>query len=63
MEKIGLRVTARKTKVMICGTGLAPCRVQANTHALSVVQEKAQTTASTAMAVFWCIRNTAGYND
>ena len=39
MEKKGLRVNAGKTKVMICGTGLDSCRVQANTHALSVVQE------------------------
>ena len=41
MEKKGLRVNAGKTKVMICGTVHAwtSCRVQANTHALSVVQE------------------------
>ena len=39
------------------------CRVQANTHALSVVQEWA-TTASTAMAAsFGSIRNAVGYND
>ena len=39
MEKKGLRVNAGKLKVMICGTGLTSCRVQGNTHALSVVQE------------------------
>ena len=37
MEKKGLRVNAGKTKVMICGTGLD--LLQANTYALSVVQE------------------------
>ena len=30
MEKKGLRVNAEKTKIMICGTGLDPCRVQAS---------------------------------
>ena len=40
MEKKGLRVNAGKTKVMICGSqAWTSCRVQANTHALSVVQE------------------------
>ena len=39
MEKKGLRVNAGKTKVMICGTGLTSCKVQANTHAQSVFKE------------------------
>ena len=38
-EKKGLWVNAGKLIVMICGTGLTSCRVQANTHALSVLQE------------------------
>ena len=39
VEKKGLRVNAGQLKVMICGTGLTSCRVQTNTHVLSVVQE------------------------
>ena len=58
MEKKGLRVNAGKTKVMV--QAWTSCRVQVNTHALSVVQEYA-TTASTAMAAnFGCIRNAVG---
>ena len=49
MEKKGLRVNAGKTKIMICGTGLDLCRVQASFHALSVALEWAAT-ASSAMA-------------
>ena len=39
MEVKGLRVNAGKTKVMIYSTGLDLLRVQANTHALSIIQE------------------------
>ena len=42
MEKKGLRVNAGKTKVMICGTAWTSCRVQANTHALSVWSRQQQ---------------------
>ena len=39
IEKKGLRVYAGKTKVMNVVQAWTSCRVQANTHALSVVQE------------------------
>ena len=39
MEKKGLRVSAGKTKVIICGTGLDLLQSSGKYHALSVVQE------------------------
>ena len=55
-----LRVNAGKMMIMICGTGLDLCRVQASCHALSVALELA-TTASSAMAPSTgCTRNAIG---
>ena len=45
----GLRVNAGKKKIMICGTGLDSCKVQASFHVPSVALEWAAT-ASSAMA-------------
>ena len=60
MEKKGLRVNAGKTKIMICGTGLDLCRVQASFHALSVALEWAATASSAMAASTGCTKNAVG---
>ena len=60
MEKKGLRVNAGKTQIMICGTGLAFCRVQASFHASSVTLEWAATASSAMAASTGCTRNAVG---
>ena len=60
MEKKGLTVNAGKTKIMICGTGLDLCRVQASFHALSVALRWAATASSAMAASIGCTRNAVG---
>ena len=40
MEKKGQRVNAGKTKIMICGTGLTSCRVQASFHGIETIHRQ-----------------------
>ena len=60
MEEKGLRVNAGKTKIMICGTGLDLCRVQASSHVLSVALEWAATASSAKAVSTGCIRSAVG---
>ena len=53
-------VNAWKTKIMICVTGLDPCRVQASFHAQSVALEWAATASSETVASTECTRNAEG---
>ena len=50
----------RKTKILICVTGLDPCRVQASFHAQSVTLEWAVTAFSETVASTECTRNAEG---
>ena len=60
MEEKELTVNAGKTKIMICGTGPDPCRVQASFHQPSVALEWAAAASSATAASTGCTRNTVG---
>ena len=54
------QVNTGKTKMMICGTGPDPCRVQASFHQPSVALEWAAAASSATAASTGCTRNTVG---